>query len=96
MENEFNYRSDKSIEGSLKFENNGDISTIDSKILANSHQSYSSPFTGLPVTHEVHGTYRSNIAYDNADKSIQPEHGYVIRAAGKNMFEQEEYWRTNI
>ena len=96
MEKEFNYRSDKSSEGSLQFGMNGDINTIDSKVLANTHQSYSSPFTGLPVTHEVHGTYRSNNAYDNTDKSIQAEHGYIIRGSGKNMFEQEEYWRTNI
>ena len=102
--------NDKTSEGSLQFGLNGDINTIDSKGLTSSmnEKSYSSPFTDLsnPNLSEMHGTYRSNIAYDNADKSLsfsttilKPSHkdnGYNTRSSHKALFEHEEYWRTNI
>lgn len=75
----------------------GDINTIDSNALTGSQKSYSSPFqSDISNTQlsEIHGTYRSNHAYDNRDKSIP--NGYVIKNVKQSLFGQEEYWRTNI
>jgi hypothetical protein len=101
LENDFSYRPDK-IEP-VQFGsglNGGDINTIDSKGL---NQAYTSPYQQSQAnasTTEVNGTYRSNTAYDNSDRSVSlschNENGYIIQKASRSLFEQEEYWRTNI